>query len=93
MSLDLPRETFRLCWSSLGDRFATVDLDVFDTQSRLVAIAAQRVKDLVDCVVDLLRADRVLVCLHLRLDHRLFGRGIQPRSMQFGHGKASRTCY
>jgi hypothetical protein len=47
------QETFRLRWSSLGD-WSAVDLDVFDTQSRLVAIAAQRVQDLVDLVVDLL---------------------------------------
>ena len=39
-----PRETIRPRWSSLGDRSVTVDLDVFDTQSRLVAIAAQRVQ-------------------------------------------------
>lgn len=63
-------------WSPLGDRSATLDLDVFDTQSRFVA-------------VDLLRADRLLVCFHSRLDHRLFRWGIEPRSVQLSHGESS----
>jgi hypothetical protein len=34
-----------------------MDLDVFDAQGRFVAVAAQRVQDLVHCVVDLLGVD------------------------------------
>jgi hypothetical protein len=45
------------CSSSVGDRSGAVHFDVFYAQSRFVAIAAERVQDLVDRVVDLLRAD------------------------------------
>ena len=57
---------------------SAVDLDVFDAQGWPVAVAAEGVQDLVDLVVDLLRALRLLVCFHPRLDHCLLRRGIEP---------------
>lgn len=66
-----------------------LDLDIFDAQSRFVAVAAERLQDLADCVVDLLGAGRLLVCFHSRFDHGLFWRGIELRGVQLGHGEAS----
>jgi hypothetical protein len=53
------------------DLSSAVDLDVFDAQDRYVAVAAERVQDLVDRVVDLLGAGRFLVGFHSRFDHCL----------------------
>src|SRR5690242_20492109 len=50
---------------------ASERLDVLDAQDRLVAVAAERVEDLVDFVADLLRAHRVV----FRLQHVKSRRG------------------
>ena len=59
---------------------SAVNLGIFDAQGRFVAVAPESVQDLVDFVVDLLGAGRLLICLHSCLDHRLFRRGIEPRA-------------
>lgn len=64
-------------------------LDVFDTQCRFVAVAAEGIQDLGDRVVDLLGAGRLLVCFHSRLDHGFFRRGIEPRGVKVSYGEAS----
>src|SRR5215475_2429353 len=65
---------------------AAGDLDVFDAQGWLVPGGAQRVQDLADLAVDVLRFGVFPVGLDPCLDDCLFRRGAEPGGVQLGHG-------